>query len=577
MNESFIIEFGIILIIASILGVIAKIFKQPLILAYLVAGILIGPFAFGVVQNPQIIETFATIGIVFLLFLIGLELNPKKLLEVGSSAAVVGLGQIALSGIIYWIIASAFGFSGIGAVYLALGLSFCSTAIIITLLSNRGELDSLHGKMIVGVLLVQDFVAILALTLIGSSQTDAGQVSAIILVAKTLIKAITLFIFSGLVSKYILPHIFARIAKSHELLFISSLAWCFILVIIASSLGFSPEIGAFLAGVTIAPLPYAAHIGAKTSPLRDFFIMIFFIYLGTNLVFENIGKMILPTIVFSLLILIINPLVVMLIMGSLGYRKRTSFLTGITLAQISEFSFIVMAMGVKTKILPTESITLVSMVAIVTVFFSTYLISKSREIYHALRNCLGFLESTKHHKTLSNITGELKDHIILIGCNRVGGGILETLKENNLPTIVVDFDPKRIEQMIEAKDNCIYGDATDHDIVGELNLQKARLVISTIDNLEESKLLLNIYKKINKKVSIILVAADDDEAAELYKSGADLVIVPTTISSDFISYTLEKIMIKGVKIEELKQKSVNAIEKHMVVDLERKFVKSISG
>lgn len=239
MNESFIIEFGIILIIASILGVIAKIFKQPLILAYLVAGILIGPFAFGVVKNPQIIETFATIGIVFLLFLIGLELNPKKLLEVGSSAAVVGLGQIALSGIIYWIVASAFGFSGIGAVYLALGLSFCSTAIIITLLSNRGELDSLHGKMIVGILLVQDFVAILALTLIGSSQTDAGQISAIILVAKTLVKAITLFVFSGLVSKYILPHVFARIAKSHELLFISSLAWCFILVIIASSLGFS--------------------------------------------------------------------------------------------------------------------------------------------------------------------------------------------------------------------------------------------------------------------------------------------------------------------------------------------------
>lgn len=305
--------------------------------------------------------------------------------------------------------------------------------------------------------------------------------------------------------------------------------------------------------------------------------MIFFIYLGTNLVFENIGKMILSTIVFSFLILIINPLVVMLIMGSLGYRKRTSFLTGITLAQISEFSFIVMAMGVKTKILPTESITLVSMVAIVTVFFSTYLISKSREIYHELRNCLGFLESTKKHGTLSNISGELKDHIILIGCNRVGGGILETLKENNLPTIVVDFDPKRIEQMIEAKDNCIYGDATDHDIVSELNLEKAQLVISTIDNLEESKLLLNIYKKINKKVSVILVATDDDEAAELYKSGADLVIVPTTISSDFISYTLEKIMIKGVKIEELKQKSVRAIEKHLVVDLERKFVKSISG
>lgn len=577
MNETFVIEFGIILIIASALGVLAKIFRQPLILAYLIAGILIGPFAFGILKNPQIIETFATIGIIFLLFLIGLELNPRKLLEVGSSAVIIGLGQIALSGIIYWMVSTAFGFTGTGAIYLSLGFAFCSTAIIITLLSNKRELDTLHGKIIVGILLVQDFAAIIALTLIPSAKIDAGQISTIFIIGKILVKAIMLFSFAGLASKYVLPPIFSKIAKSHELLFISSLAWCFILVIVASSLDLSPEIGAFLAGITIAPLPYAIHIGAKTSPLRDFFLMIFFIYLGTNLVFENISKMILPAIVFSVLILIINPLIVMLIMGSLGYRKRTSFLTGISLAQISEFTFIILAMGVKIKILSAESITLASMVAIITIFCSTYFISKSRDIFNILKNYLNFLESNKKRKTLSNITGELKNHVVLIGCNRVGSGILETLKENKLPTVVVDFDPKRIQKMIDAGDNCIYGDATDQDIVKDLNIEKAQLVISTLENIEESRLVLSIYKKINKKIKIILIAADDDESIELYGLGADLIIVPTTISSDFISYALERIVIKGVEIDEFKQKSIRSIEKHKAISLEQKFVKSISS
>ena len=575
MGQTFLIEFGIILIVASALGIIAKVFRQPLILAYLAAGVLIGPLAFGVVKDQQIIETFATIGIIFLLFLIGLELNPKKLLEVGLSATIIGLGQIFLSGLVYYIIASLFGLSGIGGFYLALAFSFCSTAIIVTILSSRKELDSLQGKVIVGVLLVQDFVAILLLTMIGTLKVDASGLLAAIIVGKTIIRAALLFGFSAFVSRYILPPAFAKIAKSHELLFITSLAWCFILVMIAISLGFSPEIGAFLAGVTIAPLPYAPHIGAKTSPLRDFFIMIFFIYLGTNLIFENMSKMIVPAIVFSLLILIVNPLIVMLIMGALGFRKRTSFLTGITLTQISEFSFIVAIMGAKLKILPPEATTLTSMVAIITVFFSSYLISRSREIYHFARPYLDFIESNNRRDALVNIEGQIKNHTILIGCNRIGGGILKTLKTIGEQTIVVDYDPKRIQQMIDAGENCIYGDAADHDIVKDLNLEKAKTVISTIENIEESKMILSIYKKINSKLTIILIAQDEDEAAELYGLGADLVIVPTAISSDFISYTLERMADKKTSIEELKKKSIEAMSKGQIATIEKKFVKTI--
>ncbi len=566
------IEFGVILIVAAGLGVIAKLLKQPLILAYILAGVLIGPLAFGVIKDQKIIENFATIGTVLLLFLVGLEINPKKMLEIGVSATIVSIGQIIISGTIYWIAAKSFGFSGSGAIFMALAFSFCSTAIIVTLLSSRNELDSLHGKLIVGILLVQDFIAILVLTLISSMGNGVGDSSTAIVVGKTIVRMLVLFSLSGIVSYYILPAAFTRIAKSHELLFITSLAWCFILVIVSSSMGLSPEIGAFLAGITIAPLPYSHHIASKTGPLRDFFLMIFFIYLGTSLAFDNINQIILPALLMSALILLVNPLVIMLIMGSLGFRKRTSFLAGLTLTQISEFSFIVVVLGAKMGVLPVEASTLTSLVALITVFFSTYLISASKMIYHKIRPLLGWVESTKRRDSLSNIDQDLKDHVILLGCNRLGGGVFEKILEEKIPAVVVDFDPKKIKKLIDENQNCVYGDATDYDIVKELNVKKANMVISTIENLEENKMVLRIYRKDNPKLKIILTAFDDEDASELYQLGADLVIVPTSISSDFMSFVLDKIFSGRIKLEALKEKSIEALEDHKIVELEKKFV-----
>ena len=565
MEQTFIVEFGIILAIAAILGIIARLFKQPLILAYLLAGIIIGPIAFGLIENPQIIKTFAEIGIVFLLFLVGIELNPKKLLEVGNTALVAAFCQIIISGIFYYIIAQGFGYTSSVAIYLSAAFAFSSTAIIITLLSSRKDLDSVHGKIIVGILLIQDFVALLLMTIMSAISSSQADLSIFDFIYKTAFKAIILFGLVYLINRFLLPRIFNKIARSHELLFLSSLAWCFVLALSSLSLGFSAEIGAFLAGITIATLPYSYHIAAKTKPLRDFFIMIFFVYMGSNLIFDDIITTFPQALIFALIILVVNPFVISLAISLMGFRKRTSFIAGITLTQTSEFSFIIVMLGIKLNILPVQTITLASLVAIISIVISTYFISHSSKIYSLLRSRLSFLKTNSKENDLENLPDqELNNHVILIGHHRMGSIVLEALKNNKEKAIVIDFDPGRIKSLMEKNEYCIYGDAVDNDIMDDLNIKKAKMVISTIDKYEESLTVVENYKKINPKIKVIATAQDADEANDLYKAGADLVIVPTLISGDYLSHTINKIQKKDTTLDKMRKRELEEIKQYQL-------------
>lgn len=568
MEQTFIVEFGIILMVATVLGIIARLFRQPLILAYLIAGILIGPVALGLINNPRIIETFAEIGIVFLLFLVGLELNPKRLIEIGNTALFAGFCQVIISGIFYYLIAQIFGYSSSTAIYLAIAFAFSSTAIIVTLLSNRNDLDSVHGKIIIGILLVQDFAALFLLTIMSAMHSAQVDLPLFEFAYKTIFRAGILFLLIYLVNRFILPRIFNKIARSHELLFISSLAWCFLLAVASLSLGFSAEIGAFLAGITVATLPFSNHIASKTKPLRDFFIMIFFIYMGSNLIFGDAIRILPQALIFALAILLINPIVVSLAVSLMGFRKRTSFISGLTLTQISEFSFIIVILGTKLNILPKETITLASLVAIISIFVSTYLIENSSRIYTGIRNKLFFLKANSGKHGLENLPSEgLKNHTILVGCHRIGNIILETLKENNQDVMVIDFDPNRIRPLIEQKEYCIYGDAVDQDIIDNLHVKDAKSVISTIAKFEESMIIIKEYKKENQDIEIIVTANNADEALDLYKAGATLVIVPSLISGDYLSFLLTKIKKGDTTIEKIRKKEIKAVEEHKLEPL----------
>lgn len=571
MDYTFLVEFGVILIVATALGVVAKLLKQPLILAYLVAGILIGPLVLGLVKNQDIIKNFSTFGIILLLFLVGLELNPRRLLEIGKPAAIIGILQALVSGTIYYFIGRLTNLPTQSILYFSVALTFSSTAIIITLLSSKKDLDHFYGRIVVGILLVQDFLALIFLTFLAGMGREVLETAPILQICT---KILVLFALTWLCGKYILPPIFKAVSRSYEILFLAGIAWCFLLAIVAHSLGFSMEVGAFLAGISLAPLPYNQQLISKAKPLRDFFLMIFFINLGTNLAFDQIGSIFGTSIIFALAVLIINPIIVISIMALLGYRKRTSFLVGSSLTQISEFAYLIIAIGIQEDLIPSSSVTMISIIFIATVFFSSYFITYNRVIYRFMHPLLKGFERKKTIEELENLPDELTNHVILIGCHRMGSHILASLLETKEKAVVVDFNSHKINELIQDNIPCIYGDGIDHDLVGRLSVGKAKMVISTVDNFEESTMLINLYKSHNKKLKIVLTAYDEEDAEQLYKLGADFVIIPSTISGEFAGFLLKKLDGGKIELKDLTKKELENIESNKTGTLEANYLKS---
>jgi len=331
--EHLLYELGLVIISSAAIGVLLYQLKQPLILAYILAGVLIGPFGFGLIEDPEFVHGISSIGIMLMLFLVGLEMNTSRLKDLGLISLVVGIGQVIFTGVAGFFLVRLFGFTTIQSIYLAVALTFSSTVIAVKLLSDKRDTNSHYGQICIGVLIVQDVLAIIALLVLagfkeGSFAFDYMHFGEIF------IKGAVLAVVAVFVFKKILDLIYSRIASSHELLVLFSLSWCFLISIISMKIGFSMEIGAFIAGISLANLPYTFEINAKSRVLRDFFITIFFAALGTGMIFSSVGSLLTPMIILSLFVLIGNPLIVLLLMGILGYDKKTAFFTGLNIANI---------------------------------------------------------------------------------------------------------------------------------------------------------------------------------------------------------------------------------------------------
>ncbi len=339
LNENIFVEVAAILGLATLVGIVGQKLRQPLIIMFLATGILAGPACLGIIQSYHQIELLAHIGIALLLFIVGLKLDLHLIRTTGPVALATGLGQIIFTSIIGFVIAIALNMPFLTAAYVSVALTFSSTIIIVKLLSDKKEIDSLHGQIAIGFLIVQDIAAILALvglTTFGSSVPEGGSayVSALIIAAKG-------FGFLGLVGllmKYVVPPLTRRLAHSSELLTLFAIAWAVSLGAIGELLGFTKEVGAFLAGISLASTEYRDSIGTRLTTLRDFLLLFFFIDLGARLDWSTVGSQMGASVIFSLFVLIGNPLIVLIIMGFMGYRRRTGFLAGLTVAQISEFS-----------------------------------------------------------------------------------------------------------------------------------------------------------------------------------------------------------------------------------------------
>lgn len=523
------VELTVIVCLAAVLGFLAKAFKQPAILGYLATGVILGFFASSELFHLETFQVFSDLGIMFLLFLVGLEVNYTSLRLVGKSALVVGIGQIAFTFLIGYALTWLLGFAPIAAAYISIALTFSSTVIIIKLLSDKKDLGSLYGKMSLGILLVQDVVAVLILVLVAG--LEGGREFSGLSAIWTLLKAVVLFALMFVLGRKLFPPLFSKLSQSHELLFVTSLAWVFLLAAIVSKLGFSLEIAGFLAGLALANSSEHFQIAAKIRPLRDFFMLIFFAMLGASAALSNLTLILWPVAVLSLFVLIGNPLIVLVLMGLLGYRKRTSFLTGVTVAQISEFSLILAALGLKLGHIDTLTVSIITSVGAISIILSSYMIMHGDEIYKHLAAWLGFFER-KHPLENHFPKTRYQKPIVVIGYHRTGRAIVNALPKKDV--LVIDFDPEIVETLRDLGYDHIFGDMMDAEVLELANLASAKLVVSTSPDLEDNLTLLSLLRRMPRKPKLVMRAESEQDAKILYQHGAHYVLVPYVSSGHYL-------------------------------------------
>lgn len=534
--DNAIVQLAIILSIASALGLIMFRLKIPLVVSYILVGVFLSFLSIFNVTESLVLHILPEIGIAFVLFLIGMELDLREIKTLGVPIIVSAIGQIILLTSLGFLIAGFLGFSTVESAYLGLGLAFSSTVVVVKMLLEKRDLSSLHGKLSIGILLVEDLVAIAVLMMIsvGSSALNLGFQQSLPLLT-LILKALGLFILTFVLSKFVLEKLFDMVAKSGELLFFTTIAWCFGFTALAVVSGFSVEIGAFLAGVALASSPYHFQIQGKIKPLRDFFLTLFFVYLGSQVKLDYIVQTLPAIIIFTLCALLVKPLIYMLILGLFGFRKHTLFQTSLNLSQISEFSLIVLIVGVNAGLVSQLPLSIMASVAVLSIIISSVLISSSKRIYKLVAPIMPFFEhKVRVHFLETNTTSELTNHVVIIGAHRTGGPLVDYLKKSEIPFLVMDFNPHLVKELRDEGVNVIYGDVGDPEVLDSLQMEKAKLIISTASVMTDNQTLVEEAKRRKSKATIIVRAEDKQHGEALKALGADYIISPEIVAGEYL-------------------------------------------
>ena len=556
--EIIFIEVTIIICLATILALFFRLFKQPPILAYILTGILIGPF--GQLQFPGInsLNIFSEIGITLLLFLLGLEFKLRGIKSVGYASFIIGSAQFVLTFVCGYLLAIFLKFPPSSALYMGIALAFSSTIIVIKLLSDKKDLGSLFGKISSGILIFQNLIAVFILMFLSIPQEPGSLFAhdALIVLGKGFVLILAILFLN----RKVMPKVVHFVSDSEEVLFLFILGWVFGLCafVSSSSIGFPIEIGGFLAGIALADSIENYQIVLKVKTLRDFFITIFLVILGMKLQFQGLDKLITPIILFTLFIVFIKPLITMIVMGIMGYRRRTSFLVGLNMAQISEFSFIIIFLGNKIGHVSDQISSLATFLGITTFILSTYMISGGNNMYKFLNPYIKFFErkETKEEKASPSdaILNSIENHIVLAGSHRAGRSFLKTLGSKH-KIVVIDFNPDVVKDLNKENILNVFGDITDPDVQKKAGIDRAELIISTVPDIEDNITLLQSLKGKNKKV--IVVAQDVDEAKTLYKEGAYYVILPYLVGGVHLARIIKNDHLKDV--EDFKTEDLNLL------------------
>jgi len=535
-------EVAALLVLAAVVGFIGIVLRQPLIVSFIAVGLIAGPSALDLVHADEQITLLSQLGIAVLLFLVGIKLDLKLIRSLGVVSLMTGLGQVAFTSIFGYLIGLALGLGHVTSLYVAVALTFSSTIIIVKLLSDKREIDSLHGQIALGFLIVQDLVVVLAmivLSAIGIGATadghGGGSIASVLLSGAVLVGIVALFV------RYAANPLTEKLAHAPELLVIFAIAQAAMFAAIGDFVGLGKEVGGLMAGISLASTPYRETIAARLAPLRDFLLLFFFIALGATLDLSLLGTHVLGAIIFSLFVLIGNPLIVLTIMGAMGYRKRTGFLAGLTVAQISEFSLIFVAMGVSLGHVGQDALGLVTMVGLVTIAASTYMITYSHQLYAVCEPLLGRFERTgtprEPHEAGSHASEGYP--VIIFGLGRFGTAIGMRLKRRGIDVLGVDFNPAAVRRWRELGLETEFGDATDPEFVTELPLANARWIVSTVpihptglSHEDARSTLIQLTRTAGFRGQIAVASHHARDTEEMHAAGADVVLEPFQDAAD---------------------------------------------
>lgn len=534
-------EIAALLGLAALVGLVGLLLRQPLVVSFILVGILAGPVGIGLVGAADEVELLAELGIAVLLFLVGLKLDLGLVRSLGTVALATGLGQVVFTAFFGFLLGLAFAMPPLEAFYVAVALTFSSTIIIVKLLSDKREIDSLHGRVALGFLIVQDIVVVLAMIVLSAMGVGAAAEDPLRAVLLVVGAGGLFLVFVLLFVRFLADPLTERLARNPELLLLFAVALAAGGAAVADALGLGKELGGLMAGVALASTPYRDALSARLSPLRDFLLLFFFVALGSRLDLGQMRADLLPAIVFSLFVLIGNPLIVLAIMGAMGFRKRTGFLAGLTVAQISEFSLVFVAMGVSLGHVSEAALGLTTLVGLVTIAASTYMIIWSHELYAFLAPLLGPFERRVTAREPAGGEGAAPQpaDVLLFGLGRLGKALVGRLLARGLAVLAVDFDPLVVRLARREGIRIVFGDASDPERLASLPLASARWVVVTLPGFERGlthedprKAVLQALRATGFAGRIAVVARSEEEEAELARLGADVVLVPFEDAAD---------------------------------------------
>lgn len=562
-------SIGICVSAAALLAVVGWRLRQPLILAYLLTGVIIGPNGLKWVPNQESISTVAEIGLILLLFVIGLEIDLKKLASAGAPVLLTGALQvpicIALGLGFFYAIGSRNGPHDYSLVYLAACMSLSSTLVVVKLLYDKFELDTLPGRVSLGVLVIQDLWAV-GMLAVQPNLTNPDLLP----LAFSLWKGALMVVGSLALSKYVLPFLFRSVAKAPELVLVSGLAWCFFLSGVASYIGLSSEMGALIAGISLSTFPYNLDVMAKAVSIRDFFVTLFFVALGMQIpipTWQVVGIALAASAFVMLSRLSVVP-----ILYALGLGHRASLLPAINLAQVSEFSIVIASLGFARQQIPAEVVTVVIITFAVTAVLSTYMINSSHRIQKLMSGWLKRIgvKDLDVAPTGEEAREERKETIVFLGFFRDASSVLHEFENDDdandflKKILVIDFNPTVMRELRHRKISCIYGDIAHADTLRHASIENAELVISSItDDILRGTSNLRMLKNIHAacpKARVMLTTEHIPQALHFYEAGADYVYIPRLQSAPLLARTLKEGLHDGFKaareadIEQLKNR-----------------------